>query len=131
MLARVSLVLQGSPTKFLSGRALLLKIFLPSPYCQGFYRRQELWKHTAVCYLKPDGDQLETQKKVQVNSKLMLLGALTKSSNSMLDNVLATMRKNDTTLTAKNDELILGAGKLLVEKHGISKAQDTSQTMRE
>ena len=58
----------------------------------------------------------------------MLLGALT---NSMLDNVLATMRNDDITLAAKNDKLILGVGKLFVEKHGIPKVQDTLQTMRE
>ena len=44
----------------------------------------------AACCLKP------------VNSNLTLLGALTKSSNCMLDNVLATMRNDDTTLADKN-----------------------------
>ena len=114
-----------------SGRAFAAQDFLPCPYCRGFYRRRELWKHTATCCLRPQGDLSETQKKVQVNSKLMLLGALSTSSNSMLDKVLATMRNDDTTLVAKSDDLILGVGKLLVEKHGVTKAQDTSQTMRE
>ncbi len=47
----------------------------------------------------------------------------------MLDKFLATMRNDDTTLAAKSNDLILGVGKLLVEKHGVTKA--TSQTMRE
>ena len=60
----------------------------------------------------------------------MLFGALKKSSN-MLDNVLATMRNDDITLLAKSDPLILDVGEMLVQKHGVSKASDTSQTMRE
>ncbi len=49
----------------------------------------------------------------------------------MLDKVLAMMRNDDTTLAVKSNDLILGVGKLLVEKHGVTKARDTSQTMRE
>ena len=60
----------------------------------------------------------------------MLFGALNKSS-SMIDNVLATMRNDETTLVAKSDPLIVEVGKLLVQKHGINKASDTSQTMGE
>ena len=106
--------------------------FLPCPYCRGFYRRQELWKHTAACVMKPNDDQsTEIQKQVQVTSKLMLFGALHKDSGNMLNSVLATMRNDEVTLIARNDSLIMGVGKMLVEKHGAYKAQDTSQTMRE
>ena len=103
--------------------------FLPCPHCHGFYRRQELWKHTTGCKSKSEG-QPDIQKQIQFNSKLMLFGALTKSS-SMIDNVLATMRNNDITLVARSDPLIVEVGKLLVQKHGVTKASDTSQTMRE
>ena len=40
------------------------------------------------------------------------------------------MRNDKTTLVAKSSKVILGVGKLLVEKHGITRAQDTTQTMR-
>ena len=112
-----------------SGRNVGSDDFLPCPHCRGFYRRQELWKHTNGCKTKTES-QPEIQKQVQMNSKLMLFGALKKSSN-MLDNVLATMRNDDITLLAKSDPLILEVGELLVQKHGVSKASDTSQTMRE
>ena len=49
----------------------------------------------------------------------------------MIDNVLATMRNDETTLVAKSNPLIVEVGKLLVQKHGATKASDTSQTMRE
>ena len=112
-----------------SGKEVNKDDFLPCPHCRGFYRRQELWKHTNGCKSKPEG-QPDIQKHVQLNSKLMLFGALTKSS-SMIDNVLATMRNDETTLVAKSDLLIVEVGKLLVQKHGATKASDTSQTMRE
>ena len=115
-----------------SGHTHSLNEFLPCPYCRGFYRRQELWKHTADCVMKPNDDQLtEIQKQVQVTSKLMLFGALYKDSRNMLNSVLATMRNDEVTLIARNDSLIMEVGKMLVEKHGAYKAQDTSQTMRE
>ena len=105
--------------------------FLPCPFCGGFYRRQELWKHTASCKVKSsvEGQSSTMQKHIQVNSKLILLGGL-KGSNTMLNNVLATMR-DELTAVVKSDEVILGVGKLLVEKHGVTNAQDTTQTMRE
>ena len=112
-----------------SGRNVGSDDFLPCPHCRGFYRRQELWKHTNGCKTKAES-QPEIQKWVQINSQLMLFGALKKSSN-MLDNVLATMRNDDITLLAKSDPLILDVGEMLVQKHGVSKASDTSQTMRE
>ena len=92
--------------------------FLPCPHCRGFYRRQELWKHTTGYKSKTEG-QPDIQKQTQFNSKLMLFGALTKRS-SMIDNVLATMRNNDFRLVARS-----------VQKHGATKVSDTSQTMRE
>ena len=67
-----------------SGRNIDTEDFLPCPYCHGFYRRQELWKHTNGCTTKPE-IQPDIQKRVQLNAKLMLFGAMTKSSN-MLDN---------------------------------------------
>ena len=38
-------------------------------------------------------------------------------------NVMATMEKDETMLVANSNEVILGVGKLLVEKHGVTKAQ--------
>ena len=110
-------------------RNVTVKDVLPCPYCRGFYRRQELWKHTTSCKLKSD-EKSEMQKHIQVSSKLILLGGR-KGNNDMLNNVLATMRSDEVSDVAKSDEIILGVGKLLVEKHGIAKAQDTTQTTRE
>ena len=41
------------------------------------------------------------------------------------------MGDDETTAVVKSDEVILGVRKLLVEKHGATNAQDTTQTMRE
>ena len=40
-------------------------------------------------------------------------------------------RNNETTLVARSDPLIMEVRKLLVQKHGATKASDASQTMRE
>lgn len=48
----------------------------------------------------------------------------------MLNNVMATMRDDKAMLVAKCTKVILGVGKLLVEKHGITRAQATTETMR-
>ncbi len=45
-----------------SGHAFAAQDFLPCLYSWGFYHRQ-VWKHTAKCCLKPQGDQSETKKK--------------------------------------------------------------------
>ena len=115
-----------------SDRDVGVNDFLPCPFCRGFYRRQELWKHTASCKVKSsvEGHSSTMQKHIQVNSKLILLGGL-KGSNTMLNNVLATMRDDETTAVVKSDEVILGVGKLLVEKYGVTNTQDTTQTMGE
>ena len=124
-----SLVVARKPNQ--SGRAIVADDFLPCRFCRGFYRRQELWKHTAACTENPHDSQ-STTKFVQRNSKLMVLGALKSSNTStMLNHVLATLRNDAIGIIARNDQLILGVGKFLVEKHGITKAQDSSQTMRE
>ena len=56
----------------ISGRTFAGQDFLPCPFCWGFHHKKELWKPTTAC-LKLDCDQSKTQKKVQVNSNLMLL----------------------------------------------------------
>lgn len=40
------------------------------------------------------------------------------------------MRDDETMAVVKSYEVILGVGKLLVEKHGVTNAQDTTQTIQ-
>ena len=63
-----------------------------------------MWKHTASCPFKPEDDEPERQQKVQANSKIMIMTAITNESNSMLNEVMASMRMDNISLVARNDK---------------------------
>lgn len=103
--------------------------FLACQHCLGFIRKKELWKH--VCPFKPDDMPTNKHQSVQAMSKVMMISALSGDTNSLLNQVMATMRTDEPALVARNDWLIKKVGMLLVEKHGTKNNQDTSQKMRE
>ena len=106
---------------------ITVKDFLPCPHCRGFTGGRNCG-NTISCKLKPDEkSDNNMQKNIEVNSKLILLRGLS-SSNNMLNNVLATVRSDEVSEVAKSDEIFLRVGKLLVEKHRVAKAQDTTQS---
>ena len=64
------------------------------------------------------------------NTKIMIMAAITNESNSMLNQVMASMRIDDISLVARNDPLIKKVGMVLIEKHGTKNIQDTFQKTR-
>ena len=60
----------------------------------------------------------------------MIMAAITNESNSMLNQVMASMRIDDISLVARNDPLIKKVGMVLIEKHGTKNIQDTFQKTR-
>ena len=64
------------------------------------------------------------------NTKIMIMTAITNESNSMLNQVMASMRIDDISLVARNDPLIKKVGMVLIEKHGTKNIQDTFQKTR-
>lgn len=106
--------------------------FLPCPSCCGFLKRQDLWKHAKSCKFKPqDMKDAPKYQKVQQNAKLMLFPAIYNDSSSILSKLLATMKIDEVSVIARNDELIRDVGVMLLEKHGEKQNNLVSQKMRE
>lgn len=106
------------------------KDFLPCSYCYGFLKRQDLWKHGSSCQFKP----AETKKhqNLQANARMMIASATNKGTSSKMCEVITSMRNDEITIVAKNDELIKEVGEMFVMKHGKKTVQShVSSKMRE
>ena len=97
-----------------SGKPCSADDFLPCSFCLGFIRRQEWRKYTASCPFRPEDDEPEREQKVQANFKIMIMAAITHESNSMLNQVMASMRMDDISLVARNNPLIKKVGMVLI-----------------
>ena len=108
------------------------KDFLPCPSCCGFVKRQDLWKHAKSCKFKPEHmKDAPKYQKVQQNAKLMLFPAIYNDSSGILSKLLASMKSDEISAIARNDELIRDVGVMLLEKHGEKQNNLVSQKMRE
>lgn len=106
--------------------------FLPCPSCCGFLKRHDLWKHAKSCKFRPESmKDAPKYQKVQQNAKLMLFPAIYNDSSGILSKLLATMKSDEISAIARNDELIRDVGVMLLEKHGEKQNNLVSQKMRE
>lgn len=106
--------------------------FLPCPSCCGFLKRHDLWKHAKSCKFRPESmKDAPKYQKVQQNAKLMLFPAIYNDSSGILSKLLATMKSDEISAIARNDELIRAVGVMLLEKHGEKQNNLVSQKMRE
>jgi len=130
-------VLQDKKGVFIVGRSSSVlhnvKDYLPCQYCFLFFLKDELWRHSTKCTFK---DRLETSDTVQVDSHMLLLGALTADEcgidKILLQQVISTrMRKDRLTTEAKCDVLITHFGSSLLQRLGPKRANDIAQRMRQ
>lgn len=130
-------VLQAKKGVFIVGRSSPIqhnvKDYLPCQYCFIFFLRDELWRHSTKCALK---DISETSETVQLDSHMLLLGALA-AEESGIDKILleqvidSRMRKDRLTREAKCDVLITHFGSSLLQRLGPKRANDIAQRMRQ
>ena len=66
-----------------------------------------------------------------MNAKMMIMPTITKEENSVLNQVIASMKNDEFSLITKNDHLIKRFGSVLVDKLGTKNAANISQKMRE
>ena len=79
--------------------------FLPCPSCCGFLKRHDLWKHAKSCKFRPESmKDAPKYQKVQQNAKLMLFPAIYNDSSGILSKLLATMKSDEISAIARNDE---------------------------
>lgn len=91
--------------------------FSPCPYCFGYFRRKDLWRHK--CTMKPEKNK--QIKKISVASRLLL--PLPASSSHQLNVILSNMRADNISRIVKSDSTICKYGERLANKHG----HDTEQ----
>ena len=109
--------------------------FLPCSFCLAFIRRNELWRHCKTCQFKPQHtNQDEEDKKwgnVQEKSKLMLMSNLKPKQSPLLQKVFASMKMDETSLVARNDDIISNYGAIQAERLGPEHFHEISQGMRQ
>lgn len=109
--------------------------FLPCSGCQGFYRREELWRHAKLCTEKQsevNKDSVQNNRRYVLDGKMMLIPFTCPKSSPMLnERVLKRMKNDNIAFRAQRDDLILMFGTSLIEKGGVVQPEDVSQRMRQ
>ena len=110
--------------------------FLPCSYCFGFIRKNELWRHCKTCAFKDNNDvedenSEQKYKNIQQKSKILLMAHLKPSESRLLQEVVASMKSDEVTMAATNDELIMKYGANTVEKLGGDRLHEVSQGLRQ
>lgn len=88
--------------------------YLPCDDCLGFFLREGLWRHKQVCPLRTGKQK---SRRVQADAAL-LLPASNKIHTGLKENVFGKMVRDEVTIAARNDRIILKIGEKLYQKHG-------------
>lgn len=81
----------------------------PCPYCLGFFKRNDLWKHTKyLCHGKDCEETTISAGQIKLESDLLLDKG--SGASAYVKEVLATMKDDDITMIVKNDPLIIQLG---------------------
>ena len=104
--------------------------FLPCQHCFGFIKRYDLWKHVASCQFKPDDKPTIKYEKVQMHSKVVIMSSITSEDNTILNQVISSMKNDECSIIARNDSLIKRFGAVLVDKLGAKQAGHISENER-
>lgn len=92
-----------------------VKDYVPCYYCKGFYKRTELWKHTASC----GGKSKELKSHTQNHVKLGRLLLPTSCNNVQFElKVLNVMRDDKVKSVVMTDRRIIDLGVRMFQKHG-------------
>ncbi|XP_067022133.1 uncharacterized protein [Acropora muricata] len=109
--------------------------FLPCPYCLGFMKKKDLWRHVKGCNFRridkdDDIDDDKKYQKLQTKSKLLILPSICPGKSSLFQDVVASMKSDHISVVARNDAVISALGTMIVEKVGSTRCHDISQKMR-
>ena len=101
----------------------------------GIYTKSDLWRHVAHSPFNEKSKEDTKNRKLQYESELLLYGSkdVDREDNikkAFHDHVIAAMRVDEISLTAKTDELILLFGQSHFEKVGSVRSTYISQNMR-
>lgn len=99
-----------------SKRGTCIEEFSPCPYCLGYFRTKELWRHK--CQYKPEEGGI---MRIGVASKLLLPNQ--PGTSDHLHTILSTMRSDPVSRIVKSDDTIRLFGEKLCNKH----AHDSDQ----
>jgi len=113
--------------------------YLPCRHCLDLFLKNDLWRHTVKCPLKPvenDSSSAENKKLVSVTaaSRMLLEGSINCDqvtvSQEFREDVINRMRYDSVTRRARSDSLIMRFGSAQHHKHGKQRVHDVSQQMR-
>ena len=114
--------------------------FLPCSHCLGFVRKNELWRHNKSCPFKinetdrvgENKDAVEQKhRNIQQKSKILLLSHQKPSDSRILHETIASMKSDEITMIAKDDDLIMKYGANLADRVGRDRLHEVSQGMRQ
>ena len=88
--------------------------YLPCDDCLGFFLKESLWRHKHVC---PFRTGIQKSRRVQADAAL-LLPASKEIHQGLKENVFGKMIRDEVTIAARNDRIILKVGGKLYQKHG-------------
>ena len=115
--------------------------YLPCPFCYGFMKSDELWRHCRKCFFSPDlegKDESNLTRRYIAKARILLEGAvatipdITNNHYAVINKeLIAYMRKDHIFKYASKDQLIATLGKILYFKLGVARRYDIIQRMRQ
>ena len=86
--------------------------FLPCKHCLGFYKKDELWRHSQECDLMHGSYELEKENDVVNAGKWLIHGGSAPgyATEELRQHVLTTLRDDDISEVIKKDRLIIQMG---------------------
>lgn len=105
--------------------------FGPCPNCLGFVTKSFLSRHAKNCTTQKISDCIVYGKSIKKESSTIVNSMLVSSSAEFRKNILDKFRNDEITSILKTDDVIIGVGVLLYEKHGNSQNDLIRQTMRQ
>lgn len=105
--------------------------FGPCPHCLGFMAKSHLARHAKSCFSRT-GQLTESQSKnIRTESASIVTSILFNGSEDFRRDILNTFRDDALSGICRTDDIIIGRGILLYEKHGSSQNELIRQTMRQ
>ena len=112
---------------------VIAKDYVPCAHCFGFFRKNELWRHSRSCHHK-SGDSESHERFALTNGRMLLAGSLetdTDSRTCLLQSyILVSMRQDKYYDAICNDLLIKNYGAILLQKLGRCRKRDMMRRLR-
>jgi hypothetical protein len=120
-------------------RKVAVSDYLPCIYCKTFYLSHDLSRHAKNCKFEPNHEAANADevaiKGLVSQSRMLLEGAVKQkyrpTSEKFREEILETMRCDNSTDIVKQDELIIKFGSSLHSRLGRNRCHDISQRMRQ